>query len=81
MKRLRSCGVSEKVIRSGCVDLKSYAEDLLENSGYMLTKNENAYVTRNGREFIREFTAAEQTLTGDHSGETARQEQGGMTIQ
>ncbi len=78
--RLREEGVSDELIRSGCIDLERYAEDLLETSGYMLTKDESAYVTRNGREFIREFTA-EPAPPAEHSAETAQPKQGGMTMQ
>lgn len=59
-KHLRSCGVSEELIRSGALRLEDYAEDLLETSGYLLTGGENGYVTRNSREFIRESTAPTQ---------------------
>lgn len=55
-EHLRSCGVSEELIKSGCIDLESYADDLLEASGYMLTGDENGYVTRNRRTFVREYT-------------------------
>lgn len=62
---LRSCGVSEELITSGAIRMKSYAEDLLETSEYMLTGDESAYVTRNTRTFSynysmdSEITAAE----------------------
>ncbi len=46
----------------------------------MITKDESAYVTRNGREFIREFTA-EQAPPVEHSVEATQQGQGGMTMQ
>lgn len=68
--RLREDGVSDKLIHSGCIDLDSYARDLLETSGYLLTKDGSAYVTRNGREFIREFTS-----------EQASSAENGMTMQ
>lgn len=48
---LRSCGVSEDLIQSGSINLTSYAEDLLENSGYMLTADESAYIIRNDQVF------------------------------
>lgn len=57
---LRSCGVSEELITSGAIRMKSYGSDLLETSGYLLTGDESAYVTRNSREFVREFTAPGQ---------------------
>lgn len=62
-RHLRSCGVSEDLIRSGCINLEGYAEDLLETSGYMLTSDESAYVTRNLRKFEFGFCAAEETAT------------------
>ena len=55
-EHLRSCGVSDQLIQSGCIDLEGYAEDLLENSGYMLTGDESGYMTRNNRPFVREYT-------------------------
>ena len=53
---LRSCGVSEELITSGAVRMKSYAEDLLETSGYMLTGDESAYVIRNTRTFSYNYS-------------------------
>lgn len=58
-EHLRSCGVSEKLIQSGTIDLDAYAEDLLETSGYMEASGEIGYVRRNTREFIREYTLKE----------------------
>jgi len=52
----------------------------LEEAGYRLTRDGSAYVTRNGREFVREFTVG-QAPPEEHGEETARQEQGGMTMQ
>jgi hypothetical protein len=57
---LRSCGVPEELIQSGNIDLDAYAEDLLERSGYMETGSETGYLTRNGREFVRDLTAPAQ---------------------
>lgn len=57
---LRSCGVPEELIQSGNIDLDAYAEDLLESSGYMETGSETGYLTRNGKEFVRDFTAPAQ---------------------
>lgn len=57
---MRSCGASEELIQSGCVDLRAYAEDLLETSGYMLTADESGYVLRNARQFVREYSAENQ---------------------
>lgn len=55
--RLQSLGVSEKLIRSGCIDLKGYAEDLLETSGYMLTDDGSGYICRNGQRFVHEYSS------------------------
>ena len=60
---LRSRGVSEDLIQSGSINLTSYAEDLLETSGYMLTADESAYTIRNDRTFSYNYsTEAEATL-------------------
>lgn len=69
---LRSLGVSEDLIQSGNINLRDYAEDLLETSGYMESSDESGYLIRNSREFIRDFTAEEEVL---------QQGQGSMTIQ
>lgn len=53
---LRSEGVPEELIQSGCIDLGGYAEDLLETSGYMQTSGESGYITRNNREFYWEHS-------------------------
>lgn len=53
---LRSCGVSEDLIQSGSINLTSYVEDLLENSGYMLIAGESAYVTRNAQTFSYNYS-------------------------
>lgn len=59
--RLRSSGVWGEAIRSGCVNLKNYAEDLLETSGYMLTRDGNAYIIRNTCEFIFDHCTREKS--------------------
>ena len=56
--RLRSCEVSDELVRSGCIDLDRYAEDMLETSGYMQASGGTGYLLRNSREFIREYAAA-----------------------
>ena len=58
---LRSCGVPDELIQSGDIDLKAYAEDLLETSGYMEANDESGYLIRNAQEFVREYTAQQQT--------------------
>ena len=60
-QHLRSCGVKNELLQSGAIDLKSYAEDLLETSGYMRVSGETGYLLRNSREFVRDFTAPEQS--------------------
>lgn len=59
-RHLRDEGVPEDLIQSGAINFDDYAEDLLETSGYMLTSGETGYISRNSREFIREYTAPEQ---------------------
>ena len=55
--RLQSLGVSEKLIRFGFINLKGYAEDLLETSGYMLTDDKSGYICRNGQKFVYEYSS------------------------
>lgn len=54
---LRSCGVPDELIQSGVIDLRGYAEDHLDPSEYILSSGEGDCVVRNGREFIREYSA------------------------
>lgn len=54
---LRSCGVPDELIQSGAIDLRGYAEDQLDPSEYILSSGEGDCVVRNGREFIREYSA------------------------
>ncbi len=65
-KHLRSLGVKEELIQSGCIDLKGYAKNLLETSGYMQTSGKTGYLLRDEQSFIYRYTAPEQ---------------GGMTMQ
>ena len=53
---LRDKGVPEELIQSGAIDLKDYAGELLEASGYTQTSDKIGYITRNSREFIREYS-------------------------
>ena len=55
-EHLRDKSVSEELIRSGCIDLDSYAEDLLETSGYMEASGETGYIRRNTNQFIYEYS-------------------------
>jgi len=64
--RLRSSGVWEEAIRSGCVDLKNYAEDLLETSRYRLTRDGSAYVIRNTQNFTFDHCTREETEGTPH---------------
>lgn len=62
---LRSCGVPDELIRSGSIDLDSYAEDLLETTGYMQASGDTGYLRRNTRQFIYEYSipdALEMTI-------------------
>jgi len=75
-EHLRSRGVSEETIQSSCVDLKSYAENLLETSGYRMTHDGNAYISRNTRDFFfdrctreeaeRKGPPAQEKTTGEY---------------
>lgn len=73
---LRSRGVSEALIQSGVIDFKGYAEDLLETSGYMLTRNESGYVARNTRKFTFEYCTQEEAdgLSTRHEGQPSSEE-------
>ena len=66
---LRDEGMPEELIQSGAIDLDSYANDLLETSGYMEASGETGYLIRNGREFIRDYTSpAQQALSQPEQG-------------
>ena len=56
-------GVEANLIQSGVIDLKHYAEDLLETSGYMAVSGDAGYARRNGEKFSYEFSAPEQTVS------------------
>lgn len=56
-RHLRDEGVPEELIQSGAINFDDYAEDLLETSGYTQASDAIGYITRNSREFIREYTA------------------------
>lgn len=53
---LHDQGMPDDILSSGCVDLDVFAEDLLDQQGYILTRNESAYIVRNERQFIREHS-------------------------
>ena len=50
-------GMSREILTSGCVDLDAFAENLLEQQGYILTGDESGYIGRNARSFIYQFSA------------------------
>lgn len=54
-KCLRSQGMPEDLLSSDCVDLNAFAEDMLDQQGYILTRNESSYIARNERQFTREY--------------------------
>ena len=63
--------MSEELIRSGHVRLNSYGSDLLETSGYMLTSDESAYITRNSRTFSHSYSTepeAPRSVPGQEKG-------------
>ena len=49
-------GVPETLIRASGIDLAGYKAHLLEEQGYTLTLNEDAFVRRNGEEFHYTFS-------------------------
>lgn len=42
------------------IDLEGYGVDLLEEAGYVLTSDESAYIARNNREFLYEWSNPEE---------------------
>lgn len=56
-------GVKANLIQSGVIDLKRYAEALLETSGYMAVNGETGYVRRSGAEFSYEYRALKQAAS------------------
>lgn len=56
-------GVKANLIQSGAIDLKRYAEDLLETSGYMAVNGETGYVRRSGAEFSYEYSVPKQAAS------------------
>lgn len=60
IQRLVGAGVSEALISAGCIDSAGYASELLEDAGYVLTRDKSAYITRNNREFIYERSAPKE---------------------
>jgi len=56
-RELKSRGVTEAFIHSGCIDLEGYGTELLASTGYVPTSDGSAYITRNSREFVYEYSA------------------------
>jgi len=56
-QNLKSSGVTEELIHSGCIDLEGYGTELLASAGYVPTSDGSAYITRNSREFVYEYSA------------------------
>lgn len=46
----------DDILFSGCVDLDAFAEDMLEQQGFILTRDKSAYIFKNGQRFVREFS-------------------------
>jgi hypothetical protein len=46
----------DDILSSGCVDLEAFAEDMLDQQGYILNRSESAYIARNERQFTREHS-------------------------
>ena len=55
-KCLHSQGMPDDILSSGCVDLEAFAEDMLDQQGYILNRSESAYIARNERQFTREHS-------------------------
>jgi hypothetical protein len=55
-KCLHSQGMPDDIFSSGCVDLEAFAEDMLDQQGYILNRSESAYIARNERQFTREHS-------------------------
>lgn len=60
IQRLVEAGMSETLISAGCIDSAGYASELLEDAGYVLTRDKSAYIIRNNREFIYERSTPEE---------------------
>ena len=56
INHLQEKRVPEELIKSGTIDLKDYAGELLEISGYKQVSDKPCYITRNNLEFIRKYT-------------------------
>lgn len=61
VERLRSRYVPGSLIQSGVINLEGYAAEQLKKSGYRLAGGESGYIIRNHREFVRTYTAADET--------------------
>lgn len=59
-RKLLEAGVSENLMDSDCIDLEGYGANLLEEAGYVLTADESAYIARNSREFLYEWSNPEE---------------------
>ena len=57
---LLDAGMSEDLIYSCGIDLAGYKSWLLENSGYMLTADESAYIIRNDQVFSYNYSTNEE---------------------
>ena len=68
------CEVPEDLIQSGCIDLRRFAKDLLESDGYKLTRDGEAYVKRNRKEFIYKHSARDSPGQDQQSGMTMQSE-------
>ena len=59
-RKLLEAGVSENLLDSDCINLEGYGANLLEEAGYVLTSDESAYIARNNREFLYEWSNPEE---------------------
>lgn len=65
---LRERKVPEDVVLSGAIDLYSYAEDILEASGYVFVERAGGYVFRDEQNYVHFFDAAAEVQQQTWSG-------------
>lgn len=53
---LQKADVSDDLIQSGAIDLRSYGAHLLESQGYTLSADESGYIARNSQAFVYKYS-------------------------
>ncbi len=54
---LMDAKVPQSIIHSGAIDLAGYKAHLLEDAGYVMSRNGSGYIARNAQEFVYEYSA------------------------